>query len=112
MTDLCRSGDGRGGSILTPQAENKKYQAVGTRSGGCSTWKMQSWLENTTVAFAMCILLQLRSRYRLYVVRGRLHSTVCMARCGLRDAFVWLCKSETMEDHVLYYATVVSRCTS
>ena len=38
------------------------------------------------------------------------HSTVSMARCGLRDAFVvWLCKSETIEDHVLYYAKVVSR---
>ena len=35
-----------------------------------------------------------------------------MARSGLRDAFVvWLCKSETIEDHVLYYAKVVSRCT-
>ena len=44
------------------------------------------------------------------LVRGRLHSTVSMARCGLRDAFVvWLCKSETIEDHVLYYAKVVSR---
>ena len=59
-------------------------------------------LENASVAFAMCIVQQLRSRYRLYVVRGRLHSTVCMARCGLRNVFVWLCKSETMEDHVLY----------
>ena len=40
-------------------------------------------------------------------------SSVCMARCGLRAAFVWLCKSETIEDHVLYHATVVvSRCTS
>ena len=28
----CSGGDGRGGSILTPQAENKKYQSVGTRS--------------------------------------------------------------------------------
>ena len=46
------------------------------------------------------------------VVRGRLHSTVCMARCGLRDEFVvWLCESETFEDHVLYCAKVVSRCT-
>ena len=105
---LCRSGNGHGGSILTPQAENKNCQSVGT----CSTWKMQSWLENTSVAFAMCIVQQSRSRYRLYVVRGRLHSTVCMARCGLRDTFVvWLCKSETIEDHVLYYAKVVSRCT-
>ena len=67
---LCRSGNGHGGSILTPQAENKNYQSVGT----CSTWKMQSWLENTSVAFAMCIVQQSRSRYRLYVVRGRLHS--------------------------------------
>ena len=83
---LCRSGDGRGGSILTPQAENQKHQSFGTRSGGCSTWKMQSWLENTAVA--MCVVQQVRSRYRLYVVKGRLHSTVFMARCGLRDAFV------------------------
>ena len=59
----------------------------------------------------MCIVQQLRFRYILYVVRGRLHSIVYMARCSLRDAFVvWLCKSETIEDHVLYYATVVSRC--
>ena len=43
---LCRSGNGHGGSILTPQAENKNCQSVGT----CSTWKMQSWLENTSVA--------------------------------------------------------------
>ena len=45
------------------------------------------------------------------LVRGRLHSTVSMARCGLRDALfvVWLCKCETIEDHVLYYAKVVSR---
>ena len=35
---LCRSGNGHGGSILTPQAENKNCQSVGT----CSTWKMQS----------------------------------------------------------------------
>ena len=48
----------------------------------------------------------------LNAVGGRLHSTVCMARCGLRAAFVWLCKTETIEDHMLYHATVVSRCTS
>ena len=66
---LCRSGNGHGGSILTPQAENKNCQSVGT----CSTWKMQSWLENTSVAFAMCIVQQSHSRYRIYVVRGRLH---------------------------------------
>ena len=41
---LCRSGNGHGGSILTPQAENKNCQSVGTYS----TWKMQSWLENTS----------------------------------------------------------------
>ena len=64
---LCRSGNGHSGSILTPQAENKNCQSVGT----CSTWKMQSWLENTSVAFAMCIVQQTCSRYRLYVVRGR-----------------------------------------
>ena len=59
----CRSGNGHGGSILMPQAENKNCRSVGT----CSTWKMQSWLENTSVAFAMCIVRQSRSRYRLYV---------------------------------------------
>ena len=68
---LCRSGNGHGGSILTPQAENKNCQSVGT----CSTWKMQSWLENTSVAFAMCIVQQSRSRFSVqiivYVVRGR-----------------------------------------
>ena len=53
--------------------------------------------EHISVAFAMCIVQQLRFRYILYVVRGSLHSTVCMARCGVRDAFVWLCKSETIE---------------
>ena len=51
--------------------------------------------------------------YRLYVVEGHyLHSTVYIARYGLRVAFVWLCKSQTIEDHVLYHATVVSRCAS
>ena len=64
---LCRSNNGHGGSILTPQAENENCQSVGT----CSTWKMQSWLENTSVAFAMCIVQQSHSRYRLYVVRSR-----------------------------------------
>ena len=44
---LCRSDNGHGGSILTPQAENENCQSVGT----CSTWKMQSWLENTSVVF-------------------------------------------------------------
>ena len=62
---LCKPQtiEDHGGSILTPQAENKNCQSVGT----CSTWKMQSWLENTSVAFAMCIVQQSRSRYRLYV---------------------------------------------
>ena len=53
---LCRSSNGHGGSILTPQAENKNCQSVGT----CSTWKMQSWLENTSVAFAMWTILVYR----------------------------------------------------
>ena len=35
-----------------------------------------------------------------------------MARFGLRAAFVWMRKPETIEDHGLYHATVVSRCTS
>ena len=33
-----------------------------------------------------------------------------MVNCGLRAAFVWLCKPQTIEDHVLYHAAVVSRC--
>ena len=118
---LCRSGNGHGGSILTPQqAEDKNCRSVGT----CSTWKMQSWLENTSVAFLynvyrtavtfsvqiICLRKNLNAPRPSELVRGRLHSTVSMARCGLRDAFVvWLCKSETIEDHVLYYAKVVSR---
>ena len=117
---LCRSGNGHGGSILTPQAENKNCQSVGT----CSTWKMQSWLENTSVAFLYyvyrttvtfsvqikCLRKNLNAPRPSELVRGRLHSTVSMARCGLQNAFVvWLCKSETIEDHVLYYAKVVSR---
>ena len=54
---LCRSGNGHGGSILTPQAENKICKSVGT----CSTWKMQSsWLENTSVAFVMWTILVYR----------------------------------------------------
>ena len=71
---------------------------------------MQSCPENTSVAFATYAVQQLRPQYILGIVGGRLHSTVCLAGCGLRAAFVWLCKSETMED--LYHATVVSRCTS
>ena len=118
---LCRSGNGHGGSILTPQqAEDKNCRSVGT----CSTWKMQSWLENTSVVFLynvyrtavtfsvqiICLRKNLNAPRPSELVRGRLHSTVSMARCGLRDAFVvWLCKSGTIEDHVLYYAKVVSR---
>ena len=34
-----------------------------------------------------------------------------MVNCGLRAAFVRLCKPQTIEDHVLYHAAVVSRCT-
>ena len=37
--------------------------------------------------------------------------SICMARCGIRAAFVLLCKSKTIDDHVLYHATVVSNCT-
>ena len=110
---LCRSGNGHGGSILTPQAENKNCRSVGT-----------SWLENTSVAFLynvyrtavtfsvqiICLRKNLNAPRPSELVRGRLNSTVSMARCGLRDAFVvWLCKSETIEDHVLYNAKVVSR---
>ena len=54
---------------------------------------MKSCPENISVAFATCVGQQLRPRYILLDdVEGRLHSTVCMARCGLRAAFVWLCK--------------------
>ena len=63
---------------------------------------MQSCPENISVTSATCVVQQLRPRYRLLdAVRGHLHSTVCMARCGLRAAFVWMCKPETIENHVL-----------
>ena len=61
---------------------------------GCSTRKMQSCPENISI-----------------YIGGRLHSNVCMARCGLPAAIVWLYRSKTIEDHVLYHATVISRCT-
>ena len=79
---------------------------------GCSMRKMKSCPENISVAFAMCAVHRLCPRYRLDAVGGRLHSTVCMARCGLPTAFVWLCKSETIKDYVLYHATAVSSRTS
>ena len=41
-------------------------------------------------------------------VEGRLHSTVCMALCGLPAAFVWFYKPDTIEGHVLYHTMVVS----
>ena len=67
---------------------------------------MMGWRARTTIMFLYGI-----HNYKT-IVGGRLHNTVCMARCGLLDAFVWLGKSETIEDHVLYYTTVVNRCTS
>ena len=33
---------------------------------------------------------------------------VCTVRCGRPAVFVWLCKLHTIEDPVLYYATVIS----
>ena len=68
---------------------------------------MQSCLQNISVAFTTCVEQQIRPRYIILdAVGGRLHNTACMARCGLRDAFVWLSKPQTIEDHVLYHATV------
>ena len=63
--------------------------------------KIQSCSENISVAFVSCVVQQLYPpRYRLDAVGGNLHSTVCMVRCGLPAAFVLLCKSEAIEDHV------------
>ena len=62
--------------------------------------------ESISVALATCVVQQVRPRYRLNAVGGHLHSTICMARCGLPAAFVWLCRSKTVEDYVLYHATV------
>ena len=93
---LCRSGNGHGGSILTPQAENKNCRSYSSHVLGTD--------------YGICSRKNLNAPRPSELVRGCLHSTVSMARCGLRDAFVvWLCKSETIEDHVLYYAKVVSR---
>ena len=74
--------------------------------------KLQSCPESMSVTFATCFVQQLRPRYRFFIVGGHLQHTVCMARCGLRAAFVWMHKPETIEDHVLYHATVVSKYTS
>ena len=90
------------------------YISFGTRSrvarrGGCNRVPRA----HLSVAFATYVVQQSRLQYILYVVGGRMHRQFCLhGRCGLRDAFVGLCKSETIEDHVLYHATVVSRCTS
>ena len=86
---------------------------------------MQSSPENTSSICSLCNvrrIQQSRPRCRLYVyrkTRTRLDllryctdRSVCIVRCGLRASFVWLCKSETIEDHLLYHATVVRRCTS
>ena len=58
--------DGRGGSISTPQAENKKYKSVGTRSRvtrrGRRSRVPRKYLY---VAFEACVVQQLRPRYRL-----------------------------------------------
>ena len=40
-------------------------------------------------------------KYQVHAVGSRLHSTICMARWGLRTAFVWWCKSKTIEDDLL-----------
>ena len=101
---------GRGGSVSMPQAENQKHQSVGTRSRVTRREK-RSRVEKIYVAFAACVVQHLRPRFRLLDdVGAREHST-CMARCGLRAAFVWLCKPQTIKDYVLYHATVVRRCT-
>ena len=99
--------------ISTPQAKNKKYQSVGIRSSVTRRERRSRVPRKYLyVAFAACVVQQLRPRYRLLdAVGGRLHSsTVCMALSGLRAAFVWLCKLQTIENHVLYHATIVSRC--
>ena len=62
---------------------------------------------------SLCNVRRAAVTFRLLdAVGGRLRSTVCMAPCDLRTAFVWLCKSETIEHHVPYHATIVSRSTS
>ena len=57
-TGMGCGGADRGGSISTPQGDNQEYQPVRTRSGGRSTRKMQSCPENTYVAFAACVVQQ------------------------------------------------------
>ena len=93
-----------------------KYQSVGTRSRGCSTWKMQSC--NRVPRTHLCSLCNVchtavvLGTYYMLLEAACTDSYVCMTRCSPRAAFVWSSKSETMEDHVLYHATVVRRCTS
>ena len=97
--------------MSTPQTENKKYNqlapllrlldekdAIVTQEHICSSCNVRR-------------VATTGSRYRLDFVRGHWDTTTCTARCGLRAAFAWLCKSEKIKDHVLYHTTVVSRCT-
>ena len=44
---------------------------------------------------------QLRPWYRLDAVGARLHSTVCMANCGLPAAFAWVHKAMSLSAAVL-----------
>ena len=76
---------------------------------GNSTRKTQSCPEKISV----CSLGSVRRAAvtsSVQIIRCRCRA-VCMVNCGLRAAFVWLCKPQTIEDHVLYHAAVVSRCT-
>ena len=102
--------------MSTLQADKIKYQSASTRSRGVAQRGRCNRVPRThlSVAFATCVVHQLCPRYRLDVSLEACtdSSSVRMAHCGFRAAFVWLCESKTIEDHGLYHATVVSRCTS
>ena len=87
----------------------------------------QSSPENTSSICSLCNLRRIqqsrprcrllvyvyrKTRTRLDLLRYCTDRSVCIVRCGLRASFVWLWKSETIEDHLLYHATVVRKCTS
>ena len=53
-------------------------------------------------------VLMFGSLWLHFFVLNALLPYVYMVRCGRPAVFVWLCKLHTIEDHVLYHATIAS----
>ena len=89
------SGDRRGGSISTPQAENKKYQSVGTRarvtrrgkrsrvpediSSLCNVLRRAAVTSSVHIIIRCSVGGRLNSKYSLH---GTLWPSRCIHSCG------------------------------